>query len=190
MDAMHVAKRMTADEYLALPQAEYGRPWSLVDGEVVVNDPSWLHQVIVQRFHNALYAWSIAQAGRGTVAWPVDVEVDDANVYAPDLHWYADGRAPMLHDERPYPMSDKAVEVRSDSTWRHDLGAKRAGYERAGLPELWLVDTKNHLILVFRRSSPEASQFAVAFELSADDTLTSPQLPGFELPLVTVFAEP
>ncbi len=123
------------------------------------------------------------------MAWPVDVEVDDANVYAPDLHWYADGRAPMLHDERPYPMPDLAVEVRSDSTWRHDLGAKRAGYERAGLPELWLVDTKNSLILVFRRSGPDAAQFDVAFELSRGETLTSHQLPGFELPIDAVFAD-
>jgi hypothetical protein len=27
-------------------------------------------------------------------------------------------------------------EVRSPSTWRHDIGAKKAGYERAGLPGL------------------------------------------------------
>ena len=189
MCAMQVAQRMTADEFLAAPVPEHGRPWNLVDGEVVVNEPSWLHQVTLQRLYDALSAWSAGEPGRGTVAWPVDIKLDEANVYGPDLHWYAEGRAPMLHDQPPYPMPDLAVEVRSLTTWRHDLGGKRAGYERAGLPELWLVDTKNSLILVFRRSCPDAAQFDVALELSAGETLTSPQLPGFALRIDTVFAE-
>jgi len=47
-------------------------------------------------------------------------------------------------------------EVRSASTSRYDIGAKKAAHERAGLPELWLVDTAADEVLVFRRSSPQA----------------------------------
>ena len=43
MPAVPVAERMTAEEFLALPEPELGWPWSLVDGEVVVNDPTVLH---------------------------------------------------------------------------------------------------------------------------------------------------
>ena len=188
MGAMQVAKRMTAEEFLALPETP-GQRWDLVDGEVVVTDPSLQHQRTVKLIDRALERWVSDGDERGEVTLPINVHIDDTNNFAPDLLWYAEGRAPTSQAQRPYAMPDLAIEVRSKSTWRHDLGAKRAGYERAGLPELWLVDTKNSLILVFRRSSPDAAQFDVAFELSRGEALTSPQLPGFKLPVEAIFAD-
>lgn len=102
--------------------------------------------------------------------------------------WYAEGRVPGRHDQRPYPLPDVVVEVRSPSTWRYDIGAKKAAYERGGLPELWLVDTAADVVLVFRRSSPKAATFDIALELTIEDELTSPLLPGFALPLRDLFA--
>jgi Uma2 family endonuclease len=93
------------------------------------------------------------------------------------------------HVSRPYPVPRLAVEVRSPSTWRYDIGPKKAAYERAGLRELWLVDTAASEVLIFRRSEPDAPAFDVALELERSDTLTSPQLGGFELPLVELFPE-
>ena len=63
-------------------------------------------------------------------------------------------------------------------------------YERAGLPELWLVDTAASEVLIFRRSAAKASSFDVALELERADTLTSPLLEGFELPLGGLFTPP
>jgi len=83
--------------------------------------------------------------------------------------------------ETPSPLPDIAVEIRSPSTWRYDIDAKKPGYERVGLPELWLVDTAGVAIFVFRRSAPKGPRFDVALELAAQDALTSPLLPGFEL---------
>jgi hypothetical protein len=76
--------------------------------------------------------------------------------------WYAAGRGPGRHDDRPYPVPDLAREVRSASTWRYDIGAKKAAYERARLPELWLVDTAADVVLVFRRSTPKIETFDVS----------------------------
>lgn len=59
--------------------------------------------------------------------------------------------------------------------------------ERYGLPELWLVDTAASEILVFRRSAPRAGVFDVSLELAAGDTLASPLLPGFALPVADIF---
>jgi Uma2 family endonuclease len=75
--------------------------------------------------------------------------------------------------------------VRSPSTWRYDIGHKKSVYEAGGLPELWLVDCD--AVLVFRRSERPESSFDVALELSRQDRLTSPQLPGFELDLGQLF---
>jgi Uma2 family endonuclease len=84
-------------------------------------------------------------------------------------------------------LPDLAVEVRSPSTWRYDVGKKKATYERGGLPELWLVDTAAWTVLVFRRSSKGAPRFDVELELSYSEQLTSPQLPGFSLPVERLF---
>ena len=185
MTAMATAQRMTADEYLAQPYEE--RRSQLVEGEVVMQDPLNLHQVVVMDLLRALDGWVCEQPGRGRVSIPLDVKLDERNVFGPDLMWYAQGRAPGRDDDRPYPIPDLVVEVRSPSTWRYDIGAKKSAYERAGLPELWLVDTAADVVLVFRRSSPKAAPFDVALEPGVDDELTSPLLAGFALALRGLF---
>jgi hypothetical protein len=42
-------------------------------------------------------------------------------------------------------------------------------------------------VLVFRRSNPESPTFDTRFEVSAEETLTSPLLPGFALEVGTIF---
>ena len=96
-------------------------------------------------------------------------------------------RVPPRDAARPYAVPDLGVEIRSPSTWRYDIGEKKSGYERAGLPELWPVDTAADEVLVFRRSAPEAPVFDVALELTRAEQLTSPLLSGFELALDAVF---
>lgn len=185
MDAMDTAQRMTADEYLAREFDEVRS--ELVEGEVVVQDPLNLHQVVVMDLFRALDGWAMEQPGRGRVSISLDVKLDERNVFGPDLMWYAEGRAPARHDQRPYPVSDLVVEVRSPSTWRYDIGAKKSAYERGGLPELWLVDTAANVVLVFRRSAPTAATFGVSLELGVGDELTSPLLAGFALSLGGLF---
>jgi len=185
MTVMPVAQQMTADEYLALPYD--GRRTQLVEGEVVLNEPKLLHQRLVVRLLAALNDWVRAKSGRGEVILPLDVRIDDRNVYGPDLLWYAHGRDLARDEEPSSPVPDLAVEVRSPSTWRYDIGAKKSGYERSGLPELWLVDTAADEVLVFRRSAPAAPSFDVSLELSNEDELTSALLPGFALPLRSLF---
>ncbi len=187
MEAMPVAERMTAGEFLALPLTDRTRFASLVEGEVVVNDPRPLHNYVATDLIFALTAWARTEPGRGRVMIPIDVLLDDRNVYKPDILWYAEGRAPARDSDSPSRMPDLAVEVRSPSTWRYDIGAKKAAYERHGLPELWLVDTAAEVVLAFRRSAAKAASFDVALELERDARLESPLLPGFALALEELF---
>lgn len=179
---------MTAPEFLEMPVPARGRPWNLIDGELVVNDPSRLHGRVLGQLQFELESWVRAKPGRGEVALPLDVQLDERNVFAPDLAWYAQGRAPERDAAPPYPMPDIAVEARSPSTWRFDIGEKKSGYERHGLAELWLLDTAAEVVLVFRRSQREAAAFDVALELGGAEELTSPPLPGFALGVATIFA--
>lgn len=182
------AQRMTADEFLALPEPAYGRPrLILVAGEVVVNQPGALHGHVVTNLLLAIETWARAAPGRGSAVVPRDVEIDEQNVYAPDVLWYGHDRLPDPASSPPYAMPDIAIEVRSPSTWRYDIGAKRSGYESHGLPELWLVDTLARTVLLYRRSSVDAPGFDVALELGEDEQLTSPLLPQFSIAVGDVF---
>jgi Uma2 family endonuclease len=185
MKSMQVTDRITAEEYLAFEGER--RTW-LVDGTIVVNEPRLPHAALSMRLIRALDQWTCAAADRGFLTIPIDVQLDDHNVYAPDLLWYRAGRVPAIDAEPPYPLPDLAVEIRSPSTWRYDIGTKKSVYEREGLPELWLVDGDASVLLVFRRSGPTSPAFDVALELDRGATLTSPLLPGFALDVGALFA--
>jgi Uma2 family endonuclease len=189
MGAMPATQRMTADEFLALPEPLDARRVELVGGEVVVHVPTFLHQMVTLEILHAMTSWVRSAEGRGSTALPLDVLIDSNNIFNPDILWYAESKVPGRDAHRPYPIPQLAVEVRSPSTWRYDIGPKKSAYERAGLRELWLVDTAASEVLIFRRSGPEATSFDVSLELERNDTLTSPQLDGFGLPLAELFPE-
>ncbi len=187
MRAVPVAQQMTADEFLALPVSERGWTADLIDGEVVVNEPAAFHGHVQGNLFLILGNWTRAEPGRGTAVVPRDIAIDEHNVFKPDVLWYADGRLPDPHSPPPYAMPGLAAEVRPPSTWRYDVGAKKAGYERRGLPELWLIDTVARSLLVFRRSRVGAEQFDVALEIGEDAYLETPLLAGFSLRVGDLF---
>lgn len=179
--------RLTAEDYFDVA-ADVPERTELIDGVIVPSQPKWRHQRTAQDIVFALMAWARSDQGYGVAGIPIDHVLDDYNVYAPDAWWIADEER-LDPDEYYRGVSDIAVEVRSPSTWHYDSGVKRDRYEQHGLPELWLVDTKNEAVTVVRRSVPTAATFDVRVELTRDDVLTSPLLPGFELPLVEVFRD-
>lgn len=113
--------------------------------------------------------------------------MDEHNLFGPDVVWVAEERVPNPVAGRLEGLPDLAVEIRSPSTWRYDVGKKRAAYERAGLSELWLVDTGAESVLVFRRSTPGARAFDLELELSGAEQLSSPLLPGFSVSAEGIF---
>jgi Uma2 family endonuclease len=170
---------LTAEQYFALAD-ELPPTAQLIEGEVVVVDtPAWRHQHAVGELYVRLRAWIAEAPGRGTCGIPLDVRVDDRNVYAPDVWWRAAGHELLPDEVRQMQHPDLAVEVLSPSTRTYDLGIKRRRYAENGLPELWIVDPKAATALVLRRSAPGAPAFDVEIDLGADGRLCSPQLPGF-----------
>lgn len=184
---MAVTTGLSATEYLTL--RERPRFSQLIDGDVVVNQPSGYHQYLVGELYARLREWTLAAPGRGQAGLSVDVRVDERNVYAPDAWWLSGPGRPTRDTVFPPSLPDLAIEVRSPSTWRYDVGVKKARYEANGLPELWLVDHVADTVLVYRRSAPGVPEFDVALEVGRGETLTSPLLPGFRLELATLFLD-
>jgi Uma2 family endonuclease len=189
MDAVTATAQMTAAEFMALPERTTASRLELIDGELVMSQPTRRHNGAQGSVYGGLWNWIRAAPSRGWVGFPLDVDIDDRNVHAPDVVWYREGRVPAMDDPPPYPVPDLVVEVRSPSTWRYDIGAKKRNYEEHGVAELWLVDTVSVVVFVFRRSAPTAPHFDVALELGSGEALTSPLLSGFELAVGEVFAD-
>lgn len=152
-----------------------------------MNDPTFGHQEIVVRILAALRAWVAAGAQRGAAGLGGNWQLAPGNLYIPDVWWSGEGRVPAPAAASSEVPPDLVVEVRSAGSWRFDIGAKRNVYERAGVAELWLVDTPARSVLVYRRALPESPEFDVALEVGAGEVLATPLLDGFELAIDSVF---
>ena len=173
---------MTAAEYIELPSD--GRWRELIDGVVVVNEPRVDHGLVFMSLSYALLHWINQGLNRGYLLPPVDVDIDEQNVFAPDISWVSHLRSAR---ERLPGLPGICIEIRSPSTWRYDVGTKLVHYRDAGLAELWLVDSVAETVIVHWRSRPGVLDFDVSVELHGDDKLTSPQLPGFALRVADIF---
>lgn len=181
-----VDARVKADDYFdaAASVREYTQ---LIDGVIVPSQAKWRHQRTTLRIWRPLDSWTNGP-GFGVAGIPIDVILDDYNVFAPDVWWLADPSR-LDPDEYFRGVPDLAVEVRSPSTWHYDVGAKRKRYEQHGLPELWLVDTSERVVHALRRSRPGAPAFDVEQKYTHDEIVTTPLLPGFELPLAEALGD-
>ncbi len=177
---------VSADEFLTFPE-RFPPHSQLVEGHVIVSEPQLPHSRICSYLWTAFVLWCRAETGRGECFNPVDVPINQRNVFAPDISWYREDRRPPKGALRVGGLPDLAVEVRSQSTWRYDSGSKRRLYESNGLSELWLVDTASHTVIVNRRSVPDAAEFDIALELGEGEVLTSPLLPGLEIDIAELF---
>jgi Uma2 family endonuclease len=181
--------RMTVEEFLAISERD-PRRMELIDGEIfVVSEPRLAHGVLQAMLIGALAQWDRRAPGRARVAGPTGVHLGPHDAYGPDVLVF--GARPRV-DSRGYldELPLICVEIRSPTTWRNDIGRKKSVYEARGVPELWLVDDVAGVVLVFRRSAPGVGYYDTALELDVTDTLASPLLPGFELALSELFAQP
>lgn len=173
------------EQFLELLDQDEYKDAELIDGQVVVGTPSWLHQRIVTTLIWLIRTWIAEGSGRGEVTFNPRVKITHNRGYLPDVAWYAAGRVDG-EGNQPDGPPDLAVEVLSPSTRTFDLVRKRADYARIGVGELWLIDPEGPAALVLRR---EGAEFLVVEDLDAGGALTSPLLPGLSVvvgQLVTV----
>jgi|SRR5262245_15874027 len=80
------------------------------------------------------------------------------------------------------------IEIGSPGTRKRDETIKKRLSERSGVSEYWVVDPELDVVRVYQRGE-EGFGRAVELSREADDTLTTPLLPGLELPLTRIFRE-
>lgn len=178
-------RKLTYQDYLLFP--EDGNRHEILDGEhYVTAAPYPKHQRVLRELLFGLHSF-LRQHRLGEVfSAPLDVVLSRHDVIQPDLLFISNERRPILTQKNLQGAPDLAIEILSATTRRFDEGIKLARYERFGVRECWLVDPSRATVRIYRRAGEQLRKEA-DLTVAAGDCLTSPLLPGFELPLVEIF---
>ena len=134
--------RWTRDQVLNLPAD--GNRYELVDGELIVSpSPALRHQVVLGALVRCLSPY-VRRAALGHVLWsPADLELQPGQVNQPDV-FVLPSIAFERWEDAPLPLL--VIEALSPSTARYDRGLKRRFYQRAGVPEYWIMDIDGRVV--------------------------------------------
>jgi len=182
---MTATKLVTAEELFRMP--DDGFLYDLIDGELVrMTPPGGGHGKTTFDL-----AWHIASfvrpRGLGTVFAAETGFVLRRNpdvVLGPDIAFVRADRLPAARVPETYIelAPDLAVEVTSPSERRGQITRKVRKYMEGGVRLLWLVNTRRRTVTVYA-PGVEPRLLTEADELDGGDVL-----PGFRLPVATVFA--
>ena len=177
--------RMSLDEFLDIGETD-GK-WELDDGVLYImasGTPD--HQ-----FLHFQFGWHIENYLNGFDEPPAHFYQEMTTILSrelqrapgPDIVVILDERQEIVGRARVEAPPDIAIEILSSDRSR-DLVRKRQIYAEAGVLEYWPIDPRNDTVTQLELHDGEYIERAV---LDADDTLTTPLLPGLSIPLAAIF---
>jgi Uma2 family endonuclease len=171
--------KLTVEEYLALPEEP---PYSeYAYGEVLEKmSPVPAHAKVINELAFQFGVYRRHHGGSGGPELRVEFRTARGFEYRlPDYCYYAPG-TPMGGPRFGNPPT-LAIEVRSPGESIEQQRAKCRYYRQYGVPIAWLVDPESRTVEVFDDRTD-------GLRLAGDETLTSPDLPGFSLKPDELFA--
>jgi Uma2 family endonuclease len=184
--ALHdLARKLTYEDYVLLP--EDGQRHEIIDGEHYVSPAPFVpHQELLVELTMRLGSFVKAHhLGRFLIA-PTDVLLSVHDIVQPDLLFVSTERAGIVELENIKGAPDLVIEILSKGTRRLDERIKLEAYARCGVREYWLFDGFRKGVQVWKRED-RGFQQQPSLSAAAGDVLTSPLLPGLELPLAEIF---
>ena len=175
----HSSTRLTYADYVRFP--DDGLRHEIIEGEhYVTPSPVSRHQVILGDLYYLMRKHLETHPIGEVFLSPLDVLLSDTNVFVPDLLYVSRERSWLITSKNLQGPPDLVVEILSPGTKSRGRTLKREVYERTGVDEYWLVDPDHDEVEVFRRAG---AVFLPPLRYQKSDVLTTPLLPGFELPL-------
>lgn len=180
--------KLTCDDYVLFP--EDGMQHELIDGvHHVTPPPNTRHQSVLGDVFGFLWLYLQGNPIGRVYPAPFDVLFSQFDVVQPDILYMSNATAArVITPLNVQGAPDLVIEVASPRTRRRDATLKYDLYERSGVAEYWIVDPEANVVRIHRN---ESGRFGSAIELSREsgDMLTTPLLPGFELPLTRLFQD-
>jgi Uma2 family endonuclease len=181
------ALRWTITDLEGFPEDETKR-YEIIDGELFVStQPHLEHQATCAQCIGALVWWN-GRTRRGRVFSAPGVIFSVSDAVAPDIMWASHEQLAVIQgdDGKFHAAPELMIEVlsRGSTNERRDRETKLKLYSIYGVLEYWLIDWRTQTMAVYRR---QEAQLHLVATLTRDDTLTSPVLPDFSVPVAQLF---
>lgn len=180
--AVIIGTKFTHADLLSLPEDNKRR--EIIEGELFVTpSPIANHQTILLNLAKTFLDYLNDHPIGKVYVSPLDVILSEFDVLQPDLMFVLKERVGIVKDwVRGAP--DLVVEILSPTTAARDRGIKLKAYARFRVKEYWIVDPAHRAVEFYRQA---AGGYELTQTCREDQTLTSPLLPGFALPVATPF---
>lgn len=180
-------KRLTYEDYVLIP--DDGKRHEIIDGEhYVTAAPFVRHQRLVLRLALSL-GGHVKEHRLGEVLLaPTDIVLSPHDIVQPDLLFISNERSAIVEEKNIQGAPDLVIEILSESTRRLDQVIKREAYERWGVLEYWMFNPRRKDTDVWERTA-EGLLRRKSLLTAAGDVLTTPLLPGLEIPLAEIFRD-
>jgi Uma2 family endonuclease len=177
--------RFNYDDFLLFP--EDGKRHEIIDGDhFITPSPNTKHQRISFKLSAAFADFLTTHRLGEAFAAPYDVVLSDEDIVEPDLLFISAARAAIITEKNIQGPPDLVVEILSAGTRKIDEVVKRKLYERYGVREYWIVDPELDTVKI-NRLTDQGYVRAAELAREANDTLSTPLLPGFQIPLTALF---
>jgi len=182
-----VDRKLTYQDFRRFPD-DHQRHEILDGAHYVTPAPTLGHQGASANLYLMVAAF-VRERRLGRVYYaPLGVILSPHDIVQPDLLFVSNERTGILTEAVVRGAPDLVIEILSPSTRRRDDTLKRDRYEKWGVLEYWLADPKSRSVRVYRRSG---AAFGAPRDLHAapGDIVTTPLLPGLEIPVSEIFAD-
>lgn len=181
-------------------------PWTVNDLELMPDDGGWKryeiingdlfmtraphirHQSAAGKIHIRLELWS-EETGLGSAFQAPGVIFSPTDAVIPDVVWVSQDRLASGIDKAGHLIvaPELIVEILSpgEQNEQRDREFKLKLYSIHGVREYWIVNWQLQTLEVYRR---EEAQLRLVSTLMVGNSLTSPLLPDFQLPVTQIFA--
>jgi len=177
--------RMTYEEFPAWADEDTLAEW--VDGEVVMCSPASRQHQEISLFLGQTVGRYVEQQGLGRVLLsPFQMKLQRSG-REPDLLFLAQEHLKRLRQTHLDGPADLAVEIVSPESVGRDRGKKFYEYERAGIPEYWLIDPRTKRAEFYQLTA--AGQYQLVLP-DAEGIYCSAVLPGLWLRVEWLWQKP
>ena len=164
--------KLTYNEYVLLP--DDGNRHEIIDGRHYINSaPVPRHQAISRHIHNQLYQQIEVKKLGEVIYSPIDLQLSDVDVVQPDLVVVLAGNR-IITQTRIRGVPDLVIEILSPSNRKHDTELKKQLYEQFTVPEYWIIDPDECVVVRYRLD--ETARFGKSIEFK--DAIAFDGVPG------------
>lgn len=160
------------DEFYAL--AGEDSDWEYLDGRLVMSPASDRHEDLF-RFLLTLLSVFLDERGGGVVRGSrYPMRLDEKWSPEPDLFVVREEKLHLLKAQRLEGPADLVIEIASEGDPAFEVREKLPRYEEAGIPEVWVINRFDQLVLVKRKTATGYTSQTIA-----SGRLESQVVPGF-----------